>query len=86
MSVTDALEIAKAAEPNTPETGDARDGQGLKPGMMVSIVADVDGGEEPVTGPVRSVDRDSIALLHTNDRVGTVCIHFPRVGYRVTPA
>ncbi len=85
MSATDALEIAKASEPNTPERGDPRDGQGLEPGMMVSIVADVDGGEEPVTGPVRYVDRDSIALLHSNDRVGTVCIHFPRVGYRVTP-
>ena len=54
--------------------------------MNVGVVADVDGGEEPVKGAVRFVDRESIALMHSNDRVGTVCIHFPRVGYRVTPA
>ena len=54
--------------------------------MNVGIVATVDGGEEPVVGTVRYLDRDSIAVMHTNDRVGTVCIHFPRVGYRVTPA
>jgi len=49
----------------------------------VSVVADVDGGEEPVSGSVRYVDRDTIALLKQHERVGTVCIHFPRAGYRV---
>ncbi len=86
MTAAEALEVAKAAEPNTPEMADPRDAQGLHPGMTASVVADVDGGEEPVTGVVRYVDRDSLALLHSNDRVGTVCIHFPRLGYRVTPA
>lgn len=86
MSAAEALQVANAAEPNTPERADPRDAQGLTPGMTVSIVADVDGGEEPVTGAVRFVDRDSLALLHRNDRIGTVCIHFPRLGYRVTPA
>ena len=85
MSAADALEVARAADPNTPEHADPRDPQGIKPGMTVGVVADVDGGEEPVTGAVQFVDRESIALLHSNDRVGTVCIHFPRVGYRVTP-
>jgi hypothetical protein len=33
---------------------------------------------------VHYVDRDAIALLTNNERVGTVCIHFPRAGYRVT--
>jgi glutathione S-transferase len=84
MSAADALAAAKSAEPNTPEHADPRDPQGIKPGMTVSVVADVDGGEEPVTGNVRYVDRESIALLHSNEEVGTVCIHFPRVGYRVT--
>ena len=84
MSAADALAAAKSAEPTTPEHADPRDPQGVKPGMTVSVVADVDGGEVPVSGSVRYVDRESVALLHSNDQVGTVCIHFPRVGYRVT--
>ena len=86
MDADEALQIAKTSEVNTPEHADPREPLGIKPGTTVAVVADVDGGEEPVTGPVHYVDRDSIALLHTNEQVGTVCIHFPRVGYRVTPA
>ncbi|MGD2139942.1 MAG: glutathione S-transferase family protein [Burkholderiales bacterium] len=84
MSASDALAIAKAAETATPETADERDPLGIRPGMTVNVVADVDGGEEPVNGKVHYVDRDAIALLTNNERVGTVCIHFPRAGYRVT--
>ena len=85
MTASEALDIAKASETGTPEQNDPRDPQGIKPGMTVNIVADVDGGETPVTGKVRAVDRETIAILHNEERVGTVCIHFPRVGYRVTP-
>ena len=84
MSAADALAVAKSTEPTTPEHADPRDPQGVKPGMTVSVVADVDGGEVPVSGSVRYVDRESVALLHSNEQVGAVCIHFPRVGYRVT--
>lgn len=86
MSSTEALDIARAAEPATPEQGDPRDAQGLKPGLRVSVVADLDSGESPVVGIVRLVSRDTIALLREDSRVGTVCVHFPRVGYRVRPA
>jgi glutathione S-transferase len=85
MTAGEALDIAKASKTGTPEKADPRDPQGIKPGMTVSIVADVDGGETPVTAKVRAVDRETISVLHDEDRVGTVCIHFPRVGYRVTP-
>ena len=85
MTAGEALDIAKASATGTPEKADPRDPQGIKPGMTVSIVADVDGGETPVTAKVRAVDRETISVLHDEDRVGTVCIHFPRVGYRVTP-
>ncbi len=84
MTAVEALETAKSAETGTPVQADAHDTQGIEPGMKVSIVADVDGGETPVSGEVRLVARDSIAILHSEERVGTVCIHFPRVGYRVT--
>jgi len=86
MSAAEALQIAKTSEPNTPEQADPHDPMGIKPGMTVNVVADVDGGEEPVSGSVRYIDRDSIALLKRHEQVGSVCIHFPRVGYRVTLA
>ncbi len=81
-----ALEIARTAEPETPEQGDARDPQGLKPGARVGVVSDTDSGESPVTGTIRLVDRERIAIFREDARVGTVCVHFPRVGYRVSPA
>lgn len=85
MSPAEALDVAKASTPTTLEQGDPLDPQGITPGMTVGVVADLDSGEVPVTGKVQYVDRDTIALLHENERVGTVCIHFPRTGYRVTP-
>jgi hypothetical protein len=50
------------------------------------VVCDADSGEAPVTGAIRLVERDRIALLREDPAVGMVCVHFPRVGYRVTPA
>jgi hypothetical protein len=52
----------------------------------VSVVPDLDSGEPAVAGVVRLVERDSIAILREDPRVGTVCVHFPRVGYRVAVA
>lgn len=86
MTSGEALDIARAAQPATPEQADPRDPQKLVPGQRVTLVADLDSGEAPVAGAVRLVTRDSIAILRDDPRVGTVCVHFPRVGYRVTPA
>lgn len=84
MSAEQALNIAKAAQPVTPEYVDANDPLKLKVGMQISIVADEDSGEQPVTGTLRFADRESIALLYNHQQVGTVCINFPRVGYRIS--
>jgi len=86
MSSTDAIEIARSNEPATPEQGDPRDPQKLEPGARVSVAPDVNSGEPPVYGTVRLVDRDRIAILREDPRVGAVCVHFPRVGYRVASA
>ena len=83
MTSGKALEIARSSQPTTPEQGDSKDPQGLAPGQTVSVVADLDSGESPVVGTLRFVDRDSVAILREDARVGTVCVHFPRVGYRV---
>jgi glutathione S-transferase len=86
MTSGEALDVARSSQPATPEQADPKDPQGLKPGQSVSVVADLDSGESPVVGSVRFVGRDSIAILREDPRVGTVCVHFPRVGYRVTAA
>ena len=73
------------SQPETPEAADPDDPQGLTPGMKVTIVPDLDGGEEAVSGRIRAVDRETIAILREDPEAGQVCVHFPRVGYRVTP-
>jgi len=84
LSAGDALDIASAAEPATPERADPGDPQGLAPGMLVSVAPDGDGGDLEVTGSVRSVSRETIAILREDARVGAICTYFPRVGYRVS--
>ncbi len=83
MGSGEALDIARAAETATPEQVDPQDPQGLEPGMRVSVTPLGIGGDPGVTGVVRYADRDTIALLRDDPAVGTVCVHFPRVGYRV---
>ncbi len=83
MTPAQALAIAKAAEPQTPEQADPRDPQGIKPGMEVSVEPLTDSGEHPVTGRVRAVNRNTIAIAREHELCGAVVVHFPRVGYRV---
>ncbi len=84
MTPVEALAIAKAAEPETLEKSDPHDPQGLRPGMKVTIVPITNGGDQPVEGTVRAVDRDTIAISRDHADCGWVAVHFPRVGYRVT--
>jgi len=86
MTPAEAIEVARSTSPTTPERSDPNDPQSLKPGQRVSVVPDLDSGESPVTGVVQLVDRDSIAIQRDDPRVGTVCVHFPRVGFRVAAA
>lgn len=83
MAAEEALAVAREAETTTTVTSDARDPQGLSPGMEVTVTPLGQGGDPSVAGTVRLVDAESIAVLRTDDRVGEVCVHFPRVGYRV---
>jgi glutathione S-transferase len=84
MSTTEALEIARNAEPITPEACDPHDPQGLAPGMAASVAPLTDSGESPVAGVIRAVSRDSVVLTLDVAECGRVAVHFPRVGYRVT--
>lgn len=76
-------QIARNASPQTAEQGEPRDPQGLKPGMSVTVTPLGRGGDPSVPGAVRSVDRETIVIVRKDEQVGEVCVHFPRVGYRV---
>lgn len=84
LTPAEALAVAKAATPATPEGTDPHDPQGLAPGMAASVAPLTDSAETAVAGTIRSVGRDHIALTLETEAAGTVCVHFPRVGYRVT--
>jgi glutathione S-transferase len=85
MESGEALEIAKASDPETPENTDSLDPQALKPGMRVGVQPIGSSIDKSVEGQVRAADAQTIAIDREDDRVGKVCVHFPRVGYRVTP-
>ncbi len=84
MSAEYALSIARESEPSSPQASDEREPQGLKVGLQVAVAPVGDGGDPLVNGVVRSVDRETIAIDRHHPLVGTVCVHFPRAGYRVT--
>jgi len=84
MSAKEALALAKSTEPASDIGVAPHDPQDLHVGAPVTVSPDLDGGEQPVDGKLRFADADTIAIERTTDEVGTVCVHFPRAGYRVT--
>ncbi len=86
MSSADALEIARDLEPMTEVQEDPRDPQDLAPGIAVTVTPDSDGSDPAVEGVVRALNRETIAIDREDPKVGLVCVHFPRVGYRVCKA
>ena len=84
MSAAEALDIAHGAETATAEAADAGDPLGLAPGDPVEVFPDSIADAPRVRGQVRAVDAQGIAILRADPKVGTVAVHFPRVGYRIT--
>ena len=86
MTSEQALELARAATPETSAHADPDDPQGLEPGDAVTVVPDVDGGDPTVAGRVVSISADEIAIARSDPRVEEIVIHFPRAGYRIDRA
>ena len=83
MTPAQSLKIAASTDPVSEHANDPRDPQRLTPGEKVAVVPVTDSGDPEVTGTVWSVSRNTIALHRTSDQAGLVCVHFPRIGYRV---
>ncbi|MFN4017058.1 MAG: glutathione S-transferase family protein [Reyranella sp.] len=78
-----ALAEARVATPARPRPSDPREGDPL-PGQRARVRAS-DNARDWIEGEVHFIDGDEIALLHENDEVGQVAIHFPRLGYDWRP-
>ena len=79
-----ALEIARNAEPDVTPPANAVDLQDFPVGTCVAIKPD-DYGQEVTSGEIAWVSDDEIAVTRQDDDVGAVMVHYPRLGYVVTP-
>ena len=83
MTSESAIAIA-ASNQSQADTGVAvNDPQGLQVGQRVSVNPDVDGGEQATEGTIRLANVDTVAIDRESDEAGSVCVHFPRAGYRI---
>ena len=85
MSAEAALDVAKAAEPQSRPDVEAGNADGLQAGEIVAVRAEF-AGRDPVVGRLLRLTRQCVAVQHSNDRVGDVVVHLPRVGYIVRRA
>ncbi|MCC5863352.1 MAG: glutathione S-transferase family protein, partial [Gammaproteobacteria bacterium] len=76
---------AHAAEPQVNVHVDADDPLGLTAGQRVRVAAD-DYGRDPVEGTLLVLDLDEVVVLRETRELGRIAVHFPRMGYRVSPA
>ncbi len=84
IAAATALDEAKAAAAQIHQALDAADAQGLEPGMRVSVACE-DTQRGAVEGEVVASSADEVVIVREAQRAGRVVIHFPRLGYRVTP-
>jgi glutathione S-transferase len=80
----EAFAVARAATPAKHGACDADDVQGLRAGMQVEVMPD-DTQRGAVRGSVVTATRNAVSILRSDPRCGEVVVHFPRLGYRVTP-
>ena len=85
LSSDAAVEIARAATPQTRASPDPQDPNGRQPGERVSIVH-ADFGRDPVVGELVASSMHEIAIRRRDERAGEVIVHFPRERYVVLPA
>lgn len=82
ISSSEAITIATGATPTNRGGVDDREPQGLNVGDYVAIAPD-DYGRDPVSGTLVFSDAFEIAIKRDVAGLGTVVVHFPRVGFTV---
>lgn len=82
LSGSDAVAIAAAAKGHAPTHVDA--GLGFSAGAAVTVAA-IDYGVDPTCGVLVGLTADEVVLRRTDERAGTVHVHFPRRGFQIRP-
>jgi glutathione S-transferase len=83
ISASHAHAVAREATPQSAGGVDEADALGLQQGEQVTVSAD-DYGRDPVSGELTTLSIHEVAIRRVEPTVGTVVVHFPRIGYRVT--
>lgn len=78
-----ALDIARDNEPDVTPPANAVADPELPIGKTVSIKPD-DYGQEVTTGEIAWITADEIAVTRQDADVGTVMVHYPRLGYFIS--
>ena len=85
MSALEALAVAAATDPRPAPPSQLLEGDPAV-GTEVRIIPTDTGRANPSTGTLSYIDATRAGLLHRNDRVGVVAVHFPRFRYEVRSA
>ena len=80
-SAADAIAVAAASTPHTLLTDSTfQDEHGIALGSLVTVAAE-SFGPEATEGELVAATRTHYTLRRTDERAGTVHVHFPRIGY-----
>lgn len=82
MTAEQALEISRNATPAALPDEVFEDLNGFHAGQAVTVSA-IDYGVDPVAGELLFAGREALILRRTDERAGTVHVHFPRWGFRL---
>ena len=79
-----ALDIARRAEPAASLGVDASDPLNIAAGTPVTVTPS-DYAEVPVVGELVATSMQSVSIRRADPQVGTVVVHFPKIGYEIRP-
>ena len=76
----EAIAIAAAASGHAPMQ--VLPGLGFEAGQAITVTP-IDYGMDPVPGTLVGLGADEVVLSRTDERAGTVHVHFPRIGFQI---
>ncbi len=81
MNSAEAIARAAAATPIAPAFGAE---PGLTKGLQVTVTP-TDYAHDPVGGALLGLSDREVVVARTDERAGTVHVHFPRIGFQIKP-
>jgi glutathione S-transferase len=80
MDSAEAIRLAATAAGHAPAA--VASGLGFEAGQAVTVAA-TDYGADPVAGTLVGLSADEVVLRRSDERAGTVHVHFPRFGFQI---